>query len=314
MDHDDGRFVLGIDLGGTKIAAATARPDSAIIRVERLPTEAQRGAEQAIRRALDVARRLAADTAVATGGELVAVGVATMGVTREDNVLMAPNVPGWDRLAIPTLMREAFPGVALAIENDVKAAARAELRWGALRGCQTAIYLNLGTGIAAGLIVGGAVLEGANGAAGEIAYNPRTPHEEDGAEGGRTPLEEYVGGRAIGERASRRFGRPLSARDVFALAANEGDARAFVEEVLSEVAFHVTNLAIALDPERIAVGGGLMASHELVLPRLGAHLRRFAPFPPPVVAASMVHDAGLMGAIAAALEVRGQPNHVVAPS
>ncbi len=306
MDHDDeGRFVLGIDLGGTKIAAATARPDGTIIRMERLPTEARQGAGQAIRRALDAARRLAADTAVATGGELVAVGVATMGVTREDSVLMAPNVPGWDRLAIPPLLREAFPGVALAIENDVKAAARAELRWGALRGCRTAIYLNLGTGIAAGLIAGGVVLEGANGAAGELAYNPRTPHEEDGAEQGRTPLEEYVGGRAIGERASRRFGRPLSARDVFALAAHDGDARAFVEEVLSEVAFHVTNLAIALDPERIAVGGGLMASPDLVLPRLRGRLRRFVPFPPPVVAASMVHDAGLMGAIAAALEAHG---------
>ncbi len=302
---DEGRFVLGIDLGGTKIAAATARPDGAIIRAERLPTEAQRGAEQAIRRALDTARRLAADTAVATGGELVAIGVATMGVTREDGVLMAPNVPGWERLAIPGLVREAFPGVALSIENDVKAAARAEVRWGALQGCQTAIYLNLGTGIAAGLIVGGTVLEGANGAAGEIAYNSRTPHEEDGAERGRTPLEEYVGGRAIGERASRRFGRPLSARDIFIQAAHEGDARAFVEEVLSEIAYHVTNLAIALDPERIAVGGGLMASHDLIVPRLQGRLRRFVPFSPPVVAASMVHDAGLMGAIAAALEARG---------
>ncbi len=305
MGHNEGRFVLGIDLGGTKIAAATARPDGAIIRMERLPTEAQRGAGQAIRRALDASRRLVTDTAIDTTGELVAVGVATMGVTREDSVLMAPNVPGWDRLAIPPLLREAFPGVVLAIENDVKAAARAELRWGALQGCQTAIYLNLGTGIAAGLIVGGTVLEGANGAAGELAYNPRTLHEEDGAEQGRTPLEEYVGGRAIGERASRRFGRLLSARDVFTQAAHEGDARAFVEEVLGEIAYHVTNLAIALDPERIAVGGGLMASHDLVLPRLQAHLRRFAPFPPPVVAASMVYDAGLMGAIAAALEARG---------
>lgn len=298
----DERFVLGIDLGGTKMALATARPDGTFIRAERLPTEARHGAEQAFRRALDTGLRLVAETAAETGGTLAGVGVATMGITREDGVLMAPNVPGWQHLAIPRLLRDAFPHVARCVENDVKAAAHAELRWGALRGCRTAIYLNLGTGIAAGLVVDGAVMGGANGAAGEIAYNLRTLHEEEGAALDHAPLEEYAGGRAIGDRASRRFRRPLTARDVFARAADDVEARAFVEETLSEILYHVTNLSIALDPERIAVGGGLMASESLILPRLQAHVRRFVPFPPAVVAASVVHEAGLMGAVAVALD------------
>ncbi len=300
----DGQFVLGIDLGGTKMAVATAGADGTILRAERLPTEASLGATQAVERAFAAGARLVEETAGATGQGLGGVGVATMGLTREDSVLMAPNVPGWERLAIPRLVREAFPGIPYGIENDVKAAAHAELRWGVLRGCQTALYLNLGTGIAASLIVNGAVVEGANGAAGEIAYNPRTLHEEEGVAAGCAPLEEYVGGRAIGERASRRFGHPLTARDVFARAPHDVEARAFIEETLEEIQFHLTILAIALDPELIAIGGGLTGAHELIVPRLQAHLHRFAPFQPTVVAASVAHDTGLMGALAAALEAR----------
>lgn len=298
-------FVLGIDLGGTKMALATASLDGAILHAERLPTEAARGAVQALDRAIAAGLRLVAETASDGDGVLQAVGLSTMGVTREDGVIMAPNVPGWDRLTIPSRLRAAFPEALLSIENDVKAATRAELRWGALRGCRNAIYLNLGTGIAAGLVVDGVVFEGANGAAGEIAYTLRTPHEDMGAEQGHAPLEEYVGGRAIGERASLRFGRAMTARDVFEHVDADPEARALVEEALAEILFGVANLAIALDPERIAVGGGLMASGELILPRLRSHMRRFAPFPPDVVPASVVHDAGLMGAVALALEARG---------
>jgi len=298
----DSDFVLGIDVGGTKMALATARPDGTLLRVERHPTEATGGAEQAFGRAIAAGLRLVDETEAEYGGTLRAVGLSTMGITRPDGVLLAPNVPEWDRLAIPGRLRSAFQGVAHGIENDVKAATRAELRWGALRGCRTAIYLNVGTGIAAGLVVAGAVVDGANGAAGEIAYNLRTSHEEMGAALGRVPLEEYVGGRAIGERASLRFGRPLTARDVFEQANSDLEARGLVEETLGEMVFQVTNLAIALDPERIAVGGGLMASGALILPRLQAHMRRFVPFPPSVVAASLVHDAGLMGAVVVAVE------------
>ena len=303
---DDSGFVLGLDLGGTKMAMATARPDGTLLGTERHPTKAAQGAEQALGRALAAGRRLVQETVASAGGELRAVGLSTMGVTRSDSVVMAPNVPGWDRLTIPDELRLAFPDVPRAIENDVKAATRAELRWGALRGCRTAIYLNLGTGIAAGLVAGGVVLDGANGAAGEIAYNLRTPHEESGAAQGRAPLEEYVGGRAIGERASLRFNQALTARDVFERAESDVEARGLVEETLAEMLFGVTNLAIALDPERIAVGGGLMASSDLILPRVQAHMRRFLPFPPSVVAASVVHDAGLMGAVALALEAWGR--------
>ena len=293
-------FVLGIDLGGTKMALGTADASGTILHRQVVPTLAEQGADQAIARAIATGRQLVDQTQEERSGELAGVGVANMGITLEDRVLMAPNVPGLDRLALPQMMRQAFSTDKVRIENDVKAAASAELRWGALAGVDVGIYLNLGTGIATALVVYGRVLRGAHGAAGEIAYNLRQIHEEVGVRHDRAPLEEFVGGRAIGERASLQFGEPSTAAEIFHRAQSDPEARAFVEATLTEIAFHVTNLAIALDPERIVVGGGLMRSKDVILPRLAAHLKRFVPFPPTLLEAHFSRDAGLMGAIALA--------------
>jgi len=294
-------FVLGIDLGGTKIAVATATIAGTIIHEQVIATQAHRGAEQAIERTIAAGRQLVEQTTVGQGGTHIGTGVANMGIALEDRVLMAPNVPGWDRLPILQLMQRAFPSAPVHVENDVKAAAYAELRWGALAGVDVGIYLNLGTGIAATLIVNGAIMRGAHGAAGEIAYNMRHLHDEMGFQQGRAPLEEFVGGGAIGERARLLFGEPASAKDIFQLARTNPEAQAFVEATLSEIAFHMTNLAIAVDPERIVIGGGLMNSKEIVLPWLNTYIKRFTPFPPVLQEAHFSQQAGLMGAIALAL-------------
>jgi glucokinase len=301
MKESPAGFVLGIDLGGTKMALATAHPDGTIIHRQMLATLADQGAEQAVARVIAAGQQLVAQTEGEMGETLASVGISTMGITLEDRVLMAPNVPGWDHLELPRIMRQAFTTNAIRIANDVKAAATAELRWGALVGTNIGLYLNLGTGFAAALIVGEHVIEGAHGAAGEIAYNLRHVHEETGFHQQHAPLEEFLGGRAIGERAHLQFEGVSTARELFQLARSNAEARAFVEATLTELAFHVTNLTIALDPERIAIGGGLMASQDIILPRLDAHVKRFVPFPPSVLAAHFTQDAGLMGAIALAL-------------
>ena len=159
----------------------------------------------------------------------------------------------------------------------------------------------LGTGVAAGIVIGGQVLAGANGAAGEIGYALRGPADETGAADGRAPLEEFVGGRAIGERGSRLLGATVSAADVFA--SDDAAARALIDETLAELATHVANLVIALDPARVAVGGGLMSHGKLVLAALERRLRLAAPFPPELVPAAFVHDGSLRGALALGLEV-----------
>ncbi|MET7333946.1 ROK family protein [Nonomuraea sp. NPDC005650] len=275
--------VLGIDVGGTKVAIGVSTADgpslSAHVRLDTGP--------ETLARALAAARAL--------DGAPAAVGFSTCGVVRDGVVRLAPNVPGWEGLELPRLLEEAYGATPVTIDNDVNAAAAAELRWGALRGVTTGLYLNLGTGLAAALIVDGRVVPGAHGAAGEIGYLQVTPGEPAFADG-RVPLEERVSGGALAARGAAVLGRPVTAAELL----GEGQARELVDEALRTLAMSVANLCVMLDPERLVVGGGMMGAADLILPRLAAEIGRAVPFPPEVRPAHFTDDAPLLGALALA--------------
>lgn len=288
--------MLGIDFGGTKIAIGIAERDGRLLGRLRLRTDPELGAERIVTRAFAAARELLGDR------EPVAVGVVSPGIVRPDRILLAPNVPGWERLRLPDLVAAEF-GPRMSLGTDVKAAALAEVRWGALAGADPAVFLSLGTGIAAAIVVGGQVLTGANGAAGEIGYNLRGAGDTASFATGSAPLEEAVGGRGLGRRASEQFGRSLTTAELFALARHDPVAARLVSEALDELATHLANLAIAVDPARIAVGGGLVRSARIVLPALRNRLGTAVPFPPQLVPARFGQDSALYGAIALAASV-----------
>lgn len=292
-------FVLGIDFGGTKIDVGSAVLDGEIVATDRIETDARNGAAQAVERGLALARSVLARSA-ADGGSCVGVGVVSPGVVRDDGVLLAPNVPGWGELRLPALVGEALGAAPVAAGNDVNAAALAETRWGALRDAEPGLFVSLGTGIKAAIVIGGRVFTGANGAAGEIGYSLRDAGDGTGFADGRAPLEEFVGGRAIGERAGRLLGEDVSAADAFA---RDDLPPGFIDETLAELSLHVANLAIAVDPARVAVGGGLMAHGDRILAALRKRLAAAAPFPPEVVAARFPQDGALRGALALALDL-----------
>jgi glucokinase len=289
------QFVLAVDFGGTKASLATFDATGGVLASERLPIHAERGAEQAVARTLEAARAL-----VATVGHerLLGTGVASPGIVLRDRVLLAPNVPGWSRLRLQETFEGAL-GVPATCATDVKAAALAEARWGHLRGVHTGLHLNLGTGLALGVVVDGSVLTGAHGAAGEIGYNLLVAGDPSDPHAGRAPLEERVGGGAIGARG-REVGGSGDAASVFALARTEPAARAFLDDTLAELAVHVTNAAILVDPSRITIGGGMVESADVVLPALKEVLDRAVPFPPELVLARFAQDGALVGAAALA--------------
>ena len=287
--------VLGIDFGGTKVAVGTAALDGELLKSERIPTNAEAGASQAVERAIDLGRRLVEEA----DGECVAVGAVSPGVIGERHVLLAPNVPGWERLALRSLVADGLGVPVVAVGNDVNAAALAELRAGALRGIDVGVLVSLGTGVKAGLVIGGRVFEGSHGAAGEIGYSLRDSADGSGFATGHAPMEEFVGGRALGERAAALLGEPVDAAGVFA---RDDIPDWFLRDWLAELALHVANLAIAIDPERIVLGGGLMASADRILPGLRERVAAAVPFPPEVRPARFLHDGALRGAAALAID------------
>jgi glucokinase len=305
----DPAVVLGLDYGGTKIAAAVA--DLAGNRLASTTTGSggALGAQASFARGIQVARDLLAATA--PGSEPVAVGVSTFGIPFEDRVELAPAIDGWGKLAMGRELRAAFPGSQIRMATDAKAAAQAEVRWGVLAGRDPAVYLNLGTGLAAAIVIGGRVVSGVNGAAGEIGYNLRSVDDLGLPLDRRAMLEHMVSGQALANRATKgegeagggdHGGRQLTAADVFAAAGGDRELNGLVDDFVEELAFHLVNLAILVNPARIAVGGGIVRSWARIRPRLHQALRAGTPFPPELVVAHFPYDAPLLGAVAIAVD------------
>ena len=283
--------VLGIDFGGTKIATAVCDLSGRRLATRLIDAEPERGARSAFNRGVRGARELLAE--VSHGRPLAGVGVSTFGIPSEDGVALAPAIDGWEDIAMGRELRDAFAGTQVTMATDVKAAALAEARWGALTDADPGVYLNLGTGLAAAIVIGGVVLSGANGAAGEIGYNLR--QSADAGDAGYVMLEEVVSGRAL----TRLSGRPPA--EAFATGADSRLA-AIADQFTAELAFHLVNLAICIDPVRIAVGGGMTRSWDRIRPRLDAALTAAAPYRPELVLAGFPFDAPLVGALALAVD------------
>jgi hypothetical protein len=114
-------------------------------------------------------------------------------------------------------------------------------------------------------------------------------------------LEDMISGQALARRAPE----PMRAADVFGAAASEPGLDRLVTEFVTELAFHVVNLAISVNPARIAVGGGLVRSWERLRPGLEEALKAGTPFPPELVPARFPDDAPLIGAVALAADAAG---------
>jgi glucokinase len=304
--------LLGIDFGGTKIAVALADPRGRMLASATVDSAGELGARAAFQRGIDAANGLLAEA----GRELVAVGVSTFGIPFDDRVELAPSIPGWDVLPLGQELGKAFPGAQIRMATDAKAAARAEATWGALTGCDPAIYLNLGTGLAAAIIVGGKVVIGRNGAAGEIGYNLRGVGDVGHDLDNRVPLEWMVSARALARRASAAagHGRDLTAAEAFEASVDDPALAGVIDDFVAELSFHLVNLAISIDPVRIAVGGGMTGSWERLRPGLEQALQAGVPFPPELVLADFNFDAPLIGAVALAVEAaQGRPSTAVSP-
>ncbi len=222
----------------------------------------------------------------------IVVAVGDVAAPEESGAGMRPATakagPVFDAMAV------ALPaGVPVHLENNVNCAALAELHEGAARGHHTFGYLRIGVGIGLGIVVGGQVLRGANGAAGEMARLPY-PWDDD-REPRQEALEEYIGARSLLRRAAAAWQdtdgpRPRTAERLFAAA---GEGRATARAVVGRHAADVGRLAAAvtavLDPGLIVLGGSTGAYPQL-LPGVRAELARLS-WPTEVVS-STVGDLG----------------------
>ncbi|HEY8394504.1 MAG TPA: ROK family protein [Thermaerobacter sp.] len=297
--------VLGVDLGGTKIALGLVTRDGHVVAETTVPTRPEDGPGQAVERLVAAARELAA----AGGLQPLAAGVGAPGPLDlpAGRFTRSPNLPGWDGFPLRDELAARL-GLPVWVDNDANVAALAEARVGAGKDARVMLYVTVGTGIGGGLVIGGRLFSGANGNGLEIGHVTVDPDGPPCGCGNRGCWEALASGPALGRMADGRLGRnPRSddgrwtAADVLALA-EEGDAaaRALMEEYAGWLGLGLASMVNAFNPDRVVLGGGVMRRYALLAPVMEAEMRRRALAANAAVArlcpASLGGRAGLLGA------------------
>jgi predicted NBD/HSP70 family sugar kinase len=328
----NGRFghVVGIDIGANKVLALVADLTGEVEAVERRRTglRERRDPEALLSLVADAAGRALA----AAGAELEsvrAVGVGTPGVVDPESgrVTLAPQLGGWEGIALARRLGERFP-CPLLVDNEVRLALLAE-RWrGAAQGVDHALLVQIGVGIGGGALIGGDVYRGAGGAAGEIGYLPLFADEEPSE--GLGPFEHAAGGTAfarLGRRAvaegrgetllALAGGDPeaIDAEVVFAAAAaGDATAQGIVDELLERLARGIAAAVVVLNPAVLILGGGVARAGAPLLEPIERRVRQLVPVPPQVVLSSLGDEAVALGAVRLALqEVEARMLDLTAP-
>ncbi len=286
-------ITVGLDLGGTKIAAAAVR-DGQILEQRRRETP-QSGAADVIAALAEVASAL-----LEAYPEARSVGIGCPGPLdfERGRVRFAPNIAGMEDAPLVDALRERL-GLSVVLENDANAAGYAEHRYGAARDLATSVYVTLSTGIGGGVFVGDRVLRGAHGLAGEIGHMTLLPGGPVGGDGHPGSWEAIAAGRAMARDASYVFSRPVSTAELFELArAGDRRALAIIDNAARFTGIGLANVVKVVDPAGFVLGGGVTGVGDFYLERVRATLAQYSTgYPlPQVRVAELGDDAGVIGA------------------
>jgi len=293
-------FVLGLDVGAQYVRGALTDLAGEVRARSSARSHASSGRSR-VEELVCLAQDLCAEAGLAVP-DVTQTVIGSPGIydARRNAMALAGGLPGWDRPAVLTRLREVF-GQAMVVENDVDVAALAERAHGHGREVDSFAFVSVGTGIGMGLVIGGQLFRGAHGVAGEIAYLPMTGgHGADPEDARRRGALEAAASAPAVVRAARRAGMrgQVSARRVFTAAAR-GDERAAA--VVAEEAALVARLLCAVvtivDPELIVLGGGVGQAPGFA-EAVTAELRQIAPVMPDVRVSALGTDAVVDGCLA----------------
>jgi glucokinase len=297
---------LGVDIGGTATKACLVDESGRIYVCKQIPT-----ITNDLDRFLLTLTEFIADFQKSVSLEAVGIGVAGLKSSHTHRIVISPNIPCLVDVDLETAV-EAKLHVPVVTENDAKAGAYAELIAGAGRGVRHMVYITLGTGLGAGIILEGQLFRGKSGFAGELGHTTIEPNGRICACGQRGCLETVVSASAIVAMAKEKlqttsgtllaeYPGTLTAENVFD-ACMRGDRAAceIFQETGRYLGIAAANLINFLNLERIVLGGGVMAAGSLLLDPARVEARRRA-FPAAFAACEIVQsqlwpESGMIGA------------------
>ncbi|MCS6907667.1 MAG: ROK family protein [Anaerolineales bacterium] len=274
-------IVVGVDVGGTKIAAALVDEEGHLRGCQTRPTNIlspEATLDSIAELILEILNKENIKSA-----EIRGIGLGIPGLVDPHRGIGIASVNlRWENVFVKDEIQKRV-GLPCVIENDVKAAALGEIRYGKSKGVESLIYLNIGTGVAAAIVLNGKIHRGQHNIAGEIGHAVVDIHGPRCQCGGRGCLEALISGPAIVRKFQEKKNRSrktslaefvaenhlLSPKEVYeAASAGDNAARETVDEVSRFLANAIQFLALAYDPQRIVLGGGVVYSTPLFFENL----------------------------------------------
>jgi glucokinase len=281
--------LLGIDIGGTKIAFALFDIEGNMGTREILTIGNRRGTE--VGNLITVTAALMLEKADSKGDPVESIGISVPGISRGDKgTVWAPNIPGWDDYPLMKEVRTVAEHLPVVITSDRVCYISGEVWKGNARGCRDAIFLAVGTGIGAGIMAGGEVLRGSDNISGAIGWMALSrPFKSKYAVCGC--FEYYASGEGIARQAAEYLAKhesyegeirlddsgKITSQDVFS-AFHKGDAVA-TEIILQAVEYWgmaTANLVSLFNPEKIIFGGGVFGPATELIPDIKREAEKWA--------------------------------------
>jgi glucokinase len=307
--------LVGVDVGGTKVAAGLVDAEGKILSSKRVPMVSSSSAQEGLDAVFS-----AISAAIAGCPEPVqGIGICAPGPLdpKTGIILNPPNLPCWRNFPLAELVRKRHP-VPVKVDNDANAAALAEARWGAARGAKIVFYATIGTGIGTGIVIDGKIYHGRTGSAGEgghVSIDYRGPVCRCGKRG---CIEILASGTAITNRARDkiRAGRDSQmlelaggepdrlTGEIIGKAYDSGDGLAteLLGEAIEMLALWLSNMIDLLDPDVIVIGGGAAALYRSLFDHLHERIAQMTVNPRasevPILPAHYGADSGIAGGAA----------------
>ncbi|MFH1412235.1 MAG: ROK family protein [Candidatus Omnitrophota bacterium] len=311
--------IIGIDIGGTKIAAGITDRKGKLIFRTAIPTFAEKGFKSSIAQVYAAVENVLGSSGK-TKKDIAGIGICAPGPLDPDKGIVhnPPNLPGWKNVALTRLIKEKFD-IKVKLENDANAAGMAEVLWGAARGYKHVLYVTVSTGIGTAVIIDGKIYHGKNGMAGEgghatinfdsskdicncgnigcieaIASGPATSGKflkTVKASGRKKKMMEYIDPRK----------GPVTMIEIDK-AAKKGNkyAEKAIRQQGEMLGIWLGSMISILDPEIIVIGGGVSNIGEMILSvirkTIPAHTINMAAARTMVVKAELKNDVGILGA------------------
>jgi glucokinase len=302
--------VVALDIGGTKIACGLVLTDGSLEYSRTVPTSQESPesvGEQIVALATQAIEHAPRDIVTA------AVGLVVPGwVNHTDRTVWAPNVAGWDHIPLEQLLKERLP-LPIAVDSDRSGYVKGEAWLGVARGLSDVVFLAVGTGIGAGIMVDGSVLHGHDDLAGAVGWMALSPSFSE-LYGRMGCFEAEASGAGVGRKGAERLtGDPAREREPWTAlrvvqAAIAGDNRAtgIIDEVVVYLGMGIANLVSTLNPEMVVLGGGLFRAGDYLADKVRCEFVRwcqpFAARRVRIELSTLGDRAGLLGAARIAMD------------